>query len=272
MVEDLEERYVFEEVDEMRSAESSGAGPFFGEKVWGGLVVLTTGAVTLWSAYLFGLEIAAPNTVLLLGLGPNGLGVVLVGLLVTVGMFVAPMAMRRRWAVGERLAASLIALAWIAASGLSATLVVRMNPLGLPGWPLGSPGDPNQTAIVAVILLLVVTSIPAALFPASGSQSPRTASQLAAPTPAVSGMTWSTERLWSVLEQLFERAPGRVDAKTTILADGTIITSQGALADIVDTSKSPISRGLAELQRTGRIEVETNRYETRIKKLPRKPP
>ena len=72
----------------------------------------------------------------------------------------------------------------------------------------------------------------------------------------------ATER--SLLD-LSNRPPGLVAEKISIASDGTIITSQGTLADLADLSKGAINRGLRALQQAGRIDFHTTNQETRIR-------
>jgi hypothetical protein len=240
------------------------------ELIWSALVVLTTGAVTIWSAYLLGLHITGPGSSLALGLGLNGLAVLVFGLTLTVGVVTAPAAVRRLWAAKEPLAASLIGLAWIIFCALGAVLVIRADPLGLPGWPTDSGAVGMMHVIVAIAvfsLFLILSAIPAALVPLDGSRplfrdgpSVRRAPR---PTGTISGL----EHLWIILEELFQRSPGPVDDKTTILENGTIVTSQRALADMLSTSSGPINRYLRVLRASGRIHLETNKRGTRITRI-----
>lgn len=233
------------------------------ELMWSALVALTIGAITIWSAYLFGLHITGPGFDLVLGLGLNGLAVLVSGLTLTVGIVTAPAAIRRRWAAREPLAASLIGMAWITACALSTALVIRTNPLALPGWPTDS-GAAGWTYVIVAIsvfsLFMIMSIVPAALGTLRGGGRSEYRSPYPSPT------TRGSERLWILLESLFKLAPGPVDEKTVVRADGTIVTSQGALADMLDTSKGSISRWLLELQEARRINVETASHETRIRK------
>lgn len=240
------------------------------ELLWVGLVLLTNGAITIWSAYLYGRHITPPETVVIGGLGLNGVAIVLFVLTLNVGMCVGPTAMRKCWSLGERLAPCLLGVVWITACALSAAVVLRTNPLGLPGWPpFGGEMDTWMIPVgtIVFILLLITSLVPAALSRADDVRSWGMADPVSKPTQATA-TTPSTERLWSLLNNLFQSGPGPVDTKTTVLTDGTIATSQGALADRLDTSKGSIHRGLIELKRLGRIILETNPRQTLIRRAP----
>ena len=231
------------------------------ERFWVGLVILTTNLIAMWAAYLYGREISNTDQVLLAGLAPNGIAVVMLALTATIGIFAGPPAMRRCWADGQKISATLIGFVWFVACSACAAGVILMNPLDLPMSSL----DSRLTIVGLAIYVLLMSVLPTAVIglPGAPTESERGA-RTSARNAGTSAVGSATERLWRILEDLSRRGPGPAGPKTTILGDGTIATSQGALADLADTSKGAINRGLNALKQDGRIDLETSMQETRI--------
>jgi hypothetical protein len=215
----------------------------------------------VWAAYLYGCELSQSGQTWIADLAANGLVFLGLGLTTTLAMFVGPLAIRRYWNAGHGLAGGLMALAWLMACGVNAVAVNLMNPLKLPN--LSAEGSP--AAIGIAIFFLLVSAVSATLLTAQPELAMHNDTVSSSVSPPHAG--GAQEHLWNILKTLANRGPGQVDPRISISDDGTIITSQDALADVTGLSKTSVNRGLKALRLEGRIDLQTTVHGTRIRIL-----
>ena len=248
-------------------------------------VVVLTATIPLWGAWQIAQNVVSGDDALAWGLNVPGLMVLAFALSLVLWKFAAPALAGHTWP-SHRTTAAIFMVTWVGAIAASAGIVSLSGGTFLSRSIFGSisalqDSQASRVWIASLCWLLldaIVSLLPTALTNAAAwRRMPMIGNANRTTTPAphlqakqmLGGLALlppvpAEDRLARLLESIAAGPSGEVCWGVRLECDGTIVTSQGALAALLNVSKSTINRALELLSKAGCITVCCSARETRI--------